>query len=104
MLNATIRKVNANMSSVTCHWVEKVVSGLAVAMSCWMMPANCVAHDGTPAIQPIVEAQPAAYESGFCKEAGANSDTQSVLTVLATAYVILFIGKGPALTVLPTTI
>lgn len=88
MLNATIRKVNANMSSVTCHWVEKVVSGLAVAMSCWMMPANCVAHDGTPAIQPIVEAQPAAYESGFCKEAGANSETQSVLRLLATACVI----------------
>jgi len=86
MLNATIRKVNANMSSVTCHWVENVVSGLAVAMSCWMMPANCVAHDGTPAIQPIVEAQPAAYERDFCREGGANSETQSVLTMSATAY------------------
>jgi hypothetical protein len=64
------------MSSVTCHWVEKVVSGLAVAMSCWMIPASCVAHEGTPAIQPIVEAQPAAYESDFCREAGANSETQ----------------------------
>jgi hypothetical protein len=89
MLKATIRKVNANMSSVTCHWVEKVVSGLAVAISCWMMPANCVAHDGTPAIQPIVEAQPAAYESGFCKEAGANSETQSALTLLVAAHVIV---------------
>jgi hypothetical protein len=77
------------MSSVTCHWVEKVVSGLAVAISCWMMPANCVAHDGTPAIQPIVEAQPAAYESGFCKEAGANSETQSALTLLVAAHVIV---------------
>lgn len=59
-----------------------------------MMPANCVAHDGTPAIQPMVEAQPAAYESGFCKEAGANSETQSVLTLLVTAFVILFVKRA----------
>jgi hypothetical protein len=91
------------MSSVTCHWVEKVVSGLAVAMSCWMMPANCVAHDGTPAIQPIVEAQPAAYESDFCNEAGANSETQSVLSLLVAVYVSLFIEEWPVLTVLSAT-
>lgn len=60
MLKATNRKVNANMSSVICHWVENPVSGSPVSMSCWIIPASCVAQDGTPAIQPIVDAQPAA--------------------------------------------
>ena len=65
------------------------------------MPANCVAHDGTPAIQPIVEAQPAAYESGFCKEGGANSETQSVLTLLATACMVLIFEMGQVLRYCP---
>jgi len=41
-----------------------------------MMPASCRVQDGTPATQPMVDAQPTAYESGFWNDGGANSLTQ----------------------------
>ena len=58
MLNPTVRRVNAKMSKVICQSSTNFVSGCPIATISCIMPESWMAHAGTPAIQPTVDAQP----------------------------------------------
>jgi hypothetical protein len=76
MLKPTVRKVKAKITRVICQASTNLVFGIPTTTISWIIPASWSVQAGTPAIQPIVDDQPTAYESGFCRDGGANSDTQ----------------------------